>query len=418
MNTSNYESEFEKLLRRDHFSPKINPQRKNAFEEFLKKNLSKKVWDNLRFTNLSALKKNVFRISENFDAPHKNFKYPESVTEDNYKIVFNNGHYQKQLTNLPEGIKVLTNLEYYDDHKNKVGQPSSSPFDLLNTAFMDSGMSLVVKKNINIKSPILLVFINAGKDQLMISSRIHIDIGKSSSISLIEHHIGFGTGNFSNSTTIFSLKENSYCKHIRLQKDSDQAINAGNIHIEQEKYSKYYLSHFGFGSNLGSIGLNSDLNGQGAECHLNGLGLANSHQHLDTHILINHNSSNCISSQNFKTVLKDYSSGVFNGKVVVSKDAQKTDSNQSNKNILLSKNARMNSNPQLVINADDVKCSHGSSTGEIDQDALFYLRSRGINDKTAKSILIHGFISEIFESVNNPEIINFIKSDFDRWIES
>ena len=103
---------------------------------------------------------------------------------------------------------------------------------------------------------------------------------------------------------------------------------------------------------------------------------------------------------------------------MVSKDAQKTDSNQSNKNILLSKNARMNSNPQLVINADDVKCSHGSSTGEIDQDALFYLRSRGINDKTAKSILIHGFISEIFESVNNPEIINFIKSDFDRWIES
>ena len=116
--------------------------------------------------------------------------------------------------------------------------------------------------------------------------------------------------------------------------------------------------------------------------------------------------------------MKDYSSGVFNGKVMVEKDAQKTDSNQSNKNILLSKNARMNSNPQLVINADDVKCSHGSSTGEIDQDALFYLRSRGIDDKTAKSILIHGFVSEIFDSAGNLEIVNFIKSDFDKWIKN
>jgi Fe-S cluster assembly protein SufD len=103
---------------------------------------------------------------------------------------------------------------------------------------------------------------------------------------------------------------------------------------------------------------------------------------------------------------------------MVEKDAQKTDSNQSNKNILLSKNARMNSNPQLVINADDVKCSHGSSTGEIDQDALFYLRSRGIDYKTAKSILIHGFVSEIFDSADNLEIINYIKSDFDKWIEN
>jgi len=418
MNTSNYQSEFEKLLTRDYFSSKIIPLRKNAFEEFLNKNLSKKTWDDLRFTNLSALKKNVFRISEVSDAPNKNFKYPETVTAHDYKIVFYNGHCQKQLTTLPKGIEIVTNLEYYDSHKNEVAQPAASPFDLLNTAFMDSGMSLVVEKNIEINSPIFLVFINAGKDQLMISPRIHIDIGNSSSISLIEHHIGFGSGNFSNSTTIFSLKENSHCKHIRLQKDSDQAINSANIHLEQEKYSKYHLSHFGFGSSLGSIGVSSNLNGQGAECHLSGLCLTKNHQHLDTHILINHESPNCISSQNFKTVLKDSSSGVFNGKVIVKKDAQKTDSNQSNKNILLSKNARMNSNPQLVINADDVNCSHGSSTGEIDQDALFYLRSRGIDDKTAKSILIHGFISEIFDSVDNLEIINYIKSDFDKWIEN
>ena len=418
MRDSNYQSEFEKILARDYFSSKFNPLRKNAFKQFLNNGLSNKYWDNLRFTNLSVLKKNIFRISEASDSPPENFKYPEPIIKEKYKIVFYNGHYQKNLTTLPDSIKILTNLEYYSEPSKKVLQPSNSPFDLLNTAFMDSGMCLIIEKNIEINNPILLIFINSGEDQLMISPRIHIDLGKSSSIHLFEHHLGFQTGNFSNATTFLSLKENSFLKHIRLQMDSSQAINSGNIHIEQDQNSKYYLSHFGQGSNLGSISLNSNLNGKGAECHLNSLSLTNGHQHLDANVLINHISSHCTSSQNFKTVLKDSSSGVFNGKVVVNKNAQKTDSTQSNKNILLSKKAKMNSNPQLVINADDVKCSHGSSTGEIDPDALFYLRSRGINEITAKSILIHGFISEILDTVNNHDIKSFIKSNFDKWIEN
>ena len=297
-------------------------------------------------------------------------------------------------------------------------QPSNSPFDLLNTAFMDSGICLVIDKNIEINNPILLTFINSGQDQLMISPQIHIDLGESSSLQLLEHHLGSETGNFSNATTFLTLRENSFLKHIRLQMDTSQAINMGNVHLEQDQNSKYYLSHFGLGSDLGSISICSNLNGKGAECHLSSLGLTSGHQHLDAHTLINHKSSHCTSSQNFKTVLKDSSSGVYNGKVVVNKNAQKTDSTQSNKNILLSKNSKMNSNPQLVIDADDVKCSHGSSTGEIDPDALFYLRSRGINEKTAKSMLIHGFISEILDTVDNHGLKNFIKVNFDKWIEN
>ena len=161
--------------------------------------------------------------------------------------------------------------------------------------------------------------------------------------------------------------------------DSSCAINTGNIHAEQEDSSQYNLSHFGLGSTLGSLNICSNLNGKGAECHINSLSLTKGNQHLDSHVLINHNSSHCISSQNFKNVLKESSSGVFNGKVIVHKNAQKTNSNQSNKNILLSKTAKMNSNPQLVIDADDVKCAHGSTTGALDEEALFYLRSRGLS---------------------------------------
>ncbi len=418
MRNSNYEAEFEKILAREDFPSNVKPLRENAFKQFIDNGISKKYWENLRFTNLSALKKNVFRVSEFSDSPPENFNYPKSIIKEKYKIVFYNGHYQKNMTTLPDSIKILSNLEYYSNPANKVIQPSNSPFDLLNTAFMDSGTCLIIDKNIEINNPIHLIFINSGEDQLMISPRIHIDLGKSSSIQFLEHHLGFQTGNFSNATTFISLKENSFLKHIRLQVDTGQAINTGNIHLEQDQNSKYYLSHFGLGSDLGSISLCSNLNGKGAECHLNSLGLTSGHQHLDTHTLINHKSPYCTSSQNFKTVLKDSSSGVFNGKVVVNKNAQKTDSTQSNKNILLSKKSKMNSNPQLVIEADDVKCSHGSSTGEIDPDALFYLQSRGINKKTAKSMLIHGFISEILDTVDNHDLKNFIKVNFDKWIEN
>ena len=135
-------------------------------------------------------------------------------------------------------------------------------------------------------------------------------------------------------------------------------------------------------------------------------------------ILKNHNFKNCTSTQNFKTILKDYSSGVFNGKVTVQKNAQKTDSNQSNKNLILSKNAKMNSNPQLIIHADDVRCSHGSSTGEIDPDALFYMRSRGLDEDTATLLLINGFAAEILETIRNKKIQKFVLKQFKKWMQN
>ena len=418
MNTSNYQSEFKKILDRDYFSSKFHQVRNKAFKQFLDKKFLKKNWDSLRFTNLSALKKNTYRLSDASDTAPNNFEYPKSIIQEKYKIVFYNGHYQNHLTLLPDSITIMSNLEYHSDPVNKIMEPSRSPFDILNTAFMDSGMCLKVENNKEIHEPILMMFINSGNDRLMTAPRFHIKLGRSSSLELFEHHVGYQIGNFSNTSIFISLQENSLFKHTRLQMDSGCAINTGNIHAEQEDNSKYNLSHFGLGSTLGSLNICSNLNGKGAECHINSLSLTKGNQHLDSHVLINHQSPHCISSQNFKNVLKEFSSGVFNGKVIVHKNAQKTDSNQSNKNILLSETAKMNSNPQLVIDADDVKCSHGSSTGELDPDALFYLQSRGINKDTAKSMLIYGFIAEIIDSVDNHYIKNFILSEFDKWIEN
>ena len=416
MNISSYQNEFKKILNREYFSSKINPIRKIAFDQLLKYGLPSNRWDDLRFTNFSAFKNNDFKISEIEDAPIKDFDYSSIETDNSYKIVFHNGHYQKHISNLPDEIEVLSNLEYCERKDWEIQQPNKLPFDLLNTAFMDSGMSLVLKKNKKIDLSLFVIFFTSGEKSLMISPRLHIDLGTNSSLSLFEHHFGVNNSHFSNISTFISLEDGSNFNHTRIQMDSNESINIGNIHTSQGRDSKYKFSNFSIGSDLGSININTSLNGKGSECHLSGLSLSKDKQHMDTHILTRHNATDCISTQNFKTILKDNSSGVFNGKVVVQKDAQKTNSEQSNKNLLLSENAKINSNPQLVIHADNVKCAHGSSTGEIDPDALFYMQSRGLDQNTAKSLLINGFASEIFEQINDETIQKYIFQQFNKWI--
>ena len=191
---------------------------------------------------------------------------------------------------------------------------------------------------------------------------------------------------------------------------------ANQNNIQQKHNSKYDFLQFSYDLNLSRTKIETKLNGDGAECSLNGLSLSRENQQLGTHIITNHFTPNCWSSQNFKNILLDNSSGIFNGRTIVHKNAQKTDSQQSNKNLILSKNALMNSNPQLEIYADDVKCSHGSTTGALDEDALFYLRSRGLNPIEAKKLLIGGFAIELFEDLKHEPTKNFIVNKFEDWL--
>ena len=418
MRISNYQNEFKKIIKRGHFIPEVNPIRKVAFDQLIQNGLPSKKWSDLRFTNFKELNKNIFRISEIKDTNDRNFDSSSLGIDNSYKIIFHNGHFQNNISTVPEGVELLSNLEYCNRNRWNIHQPNKSPYDLLNTAFMDGGMFLTVKNNVEITDPIFLIFIFSGEDSLMMSPRLHIELNQSSSVSLFEYHTKSNCCHMTNLSTFCSLKENSNLNHIRLQLDSTKSININNIHIEQEQHSNYHFSHFAIGSSLGSININTHLKGEAAECHLNGLTLTNNYQHIDTHIFTNHNFKNCTSTQNFKTILKDYSSGVFNGKVTVQKNAQKTDSNQSNKNLILSKNAKMNSNPQLIIHADDVRCSHGSSTGEIDPDSLFYMRSRGLDEDTATLLLINGFAAEILETIKNKKIQKFILKQFKKWMQN
>ena len=416
MNISDFNIEFDKIINRDYFSDKVHPMREKAFSKFLKIGLPTKKWEDWRFTDLSSISNSNFRLSEKQDAPNGDVDISQYQIDDVETIVIYNGHYIETLSSIPSGIQLLSGLDYLEKTNWEFNSPEHSPFDLLNTAFMDSGMSIVVDKNVIVEKPIRMLFISSGLESIMVTPRIHIDLGESSSATFIEDHRGDSNSFFQNGSTFVTLKQNAQLDHIRIQSNSITTANIVNIQVEQNADSRYTFFQFADGGQLGRLNIYNELKGEGANSDINGLTLSNDTQHLDNHVITDHQVPHCSSSQNFKTVLQDHSSGVFNGRTIVRKDAQKTDSSQSNKNLLLSKSALMNSNPQLEIYADDVKCAHGSSTGTLDNNALFYLRSRGLDVMSAKALLVRGFATELLDLVKHDGTRDFITDRFDSWL--
>ena len=416
MNISDFNIEFDKMINRDYFSDKVHPMREKAFSKFLEIGLPTKKWEDWRFTDLSSISNSNFRLSEKLDAPNGDVDISQYQIDDVETIVIYNGHYIETLSSIPSGIQLLSGLEYLEKINWEFNSPEGSPFDLLNTAFMDSGMSIVVDQNVIVEKPIRMLFISSGLENLMVTPRIHIDLGESSSATFIEDHRGDSDSFFQNGSTFVTLKQNAQLDHIRIQSNSVTTANILNIQVEQNADSRYTFFQFADGSQLGRLNIYNKLKGEGANSDINGLTLSNDTQHLDNHIITDHQVPHCSSAQNFKTVLQGHSSGVFNGRTIVRKDAQKTDSSQSNKNLLLSKSALMNSNPQLEIYADDVKCAHGSSTGTLDKNALFYLRSRGLDVLSAKALLVRGFATELLDLVKHDGTRDFITDRFGSWL--
>ena len=411
-------TEFNKILSKKYFSEELELVRKKAFDSFIDIGLPNRNLEGWRHTNLSSIKKNDFRVTEINDGPKEKIDPSQYGFGSFHTIVMYNGHFQQNLSSLPKGIELLSNLEYLKQKDWAISQPDKSPFDLLNTAFMDNGICIVVGQGIEITAPLRILFISSSDQKLMTSPRVYIDLKRSSSITLLEQHVGERSGHLLNESMIINIDDNAGLDHVRIQNNSKTTINMGNLHVKQQRDSNYTFVQFAKGGELGRMNIFADLAGEGASSSINGLSLSNNSQHLDVNIVTNHHAPNCNSGQNFKSILKDHSSGVFNGRTVVHNGAEKTDSNQSNKNLLLSKNALMNSNPQLEIYTDDVKCSHGSTTGALQKDALFYIRSRGIDTESATSLLVHGFASEIIETVENDKIRDQIIKYFNKWLEN
>ena len=412
MSVSNYKVEFEKILNRDYFSKSLHPYRKEAFAQLKKIGFPTRKWENWRFTNVSAISDGEFMISEVADAPKNTLNIDSYKMEGVNSIIIYNGHYQKELSSVPDGVTLLSGLEYLENKNGNFDTANNSPFDLLNTAFADSGMCFVVEKEIQVETPIRILFISNGDRSIMVNPRVNIDLGESSNLTFIEHHVGDAVAFFQNESVFISLENNAQLNHIRIQSNSEFTQNIANLNVNQQTNSQYDFFQLVDGSKLGRSNICVQLNGENAQCNINSLALSKNNQHIDNNIIVNHNSPQTHSTQFVKSILFDTSSGVFNGRTVVHQNAQKITAHQTNKNLLLSKKAKMNSNPQLEIYADDVKCSHGSTTGQIDEDALFYLQSRGINKQDAMELLVTGFANDVLDKIPHPKIKQFIQADF------
>ncbi len=412
MSISNYKVEFEKMLNRNYFSKSLHPYRKEAFTQLEKTGFPTQKWENWRFTNVSNISDGEFMISEISDAPQTTPDIDSYQMEGVDTVVIYNGHYQKDISSIPNGVNLLSGSEYMERKNGNFDRANNSPFDLLNTAFTDSGMCIVLEKNTLVKSPIRILFISNGDRSIMVNPRVNVDIGESSSLTFIEQHVGDATSFFQNESVFITLGNNAQLDHIRIQSNSEFTQNISNLNVNQAADSQYEFFQLVDGSKLGRSDICVQLDGENAQCNINSLTLSKNNQHIDNNIIVNHNSAQTHSSQFVKSILFDTSTGVFNGRTIVHENAQKITAQQTNKNILLSKKAKMNANPQLEIYADDVKCSHGSTTGQIDEDALFYLQSRGINKQDAMELMVVGFANEVLDKIPHPEIKKAVYTEF------
>ena len=345
----------------------------------------------------------------------------EHSIENSHRIVFINGVIDPELSAIEDISKQITirNISNsFSDLKYDYDEIDTNPFILLNKAFAYCGYLIDIDSNYIEDKPLhLLNIISNEKDLIQHHQQNLIKIGKDSQVSFIEETVNTNKKElFKNTISNIQVDENSLMSHILLQRNLSNSKEINHIFVEQKDNSTYKTQLISIGGDFIRNNMSVQINGENCNTDISGLSLLTGKDHIENYTVINHNEPNSNSQQLFKYILDEFSEGVFNGLVTVQPDAQNTDSQQTNKNILLSKKALMNSNPQLEIYADEVKCSHGSATGELDEDAIFYLRTRGIDLMTAKSLLIEGFAKEVTDKIKIDSVKEKLNIELIKWL--
>ncbi len=275
----------------------------------------------------------------------------------------------------------------------------------LNSLFFDDALGVEVAEGAIINETVNVVIINSGEEKTVRYPRILIKVASNASLVLSEIHLGVTPSNaLSIPVTEVEVAASGKCEHVKLILEGEGTTHLGHFAVRLNQ-SSFYRSHcLTFGGKVVRSEISPTLNGENIECHLQGLTVIGGNQHVDNHTVLDHAKPNCHSDEMYKGVYSDKSSGVFSGTIIVRKDAQKTDAIQSNRAILLSDTAKIESRPCLKIWADDVKCTHGATVGQLDEDSLFYLRARGIPAEAAKKILLQAFIGEVADKLPTPEL--------------
>ena len=395
----------------------LHEVRTSAIKNFENKGFPTKKEEAWKYTSLNTILKNDFSVfpkNENaleFAEVKKYFIHEI----DTYKVVFIDGVFSSFLSSTThDGIDVclmssaLNKPKYkmiIDNYFNKIANKDES-LTSLNTAFANEGAYVNIPKSKVVDKPIEIMYFSTGNEAaLLVQPRNLIIVGENSHVQIIERHQSLNENPvLTNSVTEIFAQKRAIVDYYKIQNDNLEANLIDNTYVSQKLESTVSVNTFSFGGNLTRNNLNFYHFGERIVSNLNGITIIGDKQHVDHYTLVQHSQPNCESHQDYKGIFSDRSIGVFNGKIFVEKEAQKTNAFQKSKNILLSDKATINAKPQLEIFADDVKCSHGCTIGQLDETAMFYMQQRGIPKKEAKALLMYAFSNAVIESIKIPEL--------------
>jgi Fe-S cluster assembly protein SufD len=363
-----------------------------------------------KYTSVAALEKRIFRLAPESLNGVRACEVVSLALGDSHLLMFVNGRYAPDLSHpgrLPSGAEVGSLAQAVAERPDRFeallirdADALVSGFAALNAAFWADGAAIDLAAGCVVEEPIHLVFITTDAD-LALHPRNIIRAGAGSRAEIIEHYVGLNdAAYFTNGVTQVQADPNAEIIHTKLQQESLRSYHIADIRAEQERDSRFISQSFALGGLLSRNNITTRVDGERCEATLIGLYLANGRQHMDHHTLIDHARPHGTSREFYKGVLAGAARAVFNGKVIVRSDAQRTDAQQSNRNLLLSDQAEVDTKPQLEIYADDVKCSHGATVGQLDAEQIYYLRSRGMDDASARALLTFAFAEDVATRVS------------------
>jgi len=328
------------------------------------------------------------------------------------RLVFIDGIFSESLSQIgesPAGVRVMslaealkTEREFVEPHLGNYADYTAQPFVALNTAFLEDGAFVYIPDGVVHPRPIRIVFVATESDTPRVAyPRNLILTGKESRTEIVESYEDLGNGTcLTNAVTELSVGKNARVVYYRMQQENNRAFHLASVNVRQEAGSDFSSQVISTGSAINRNDITCVLDGEGISSTVNGLFLTSGRRHIDNHTILDHRAPGCRSHETFKGILDGESSGAFTGKIIVRPDAQKTDAVQSSKNLLLSDSATVYPDPQLEIYADDVKCTHGATVGQLDPEAVFYIKSRGIDEASARGLLTYAFANEIIEKID------------------
>jgi Fe-S cluster assembly protein SufD len=385
--------------------------RREAFSRFEHLGLPSPRQEDWKYTNVAGLKKHRFALGPGDEGVStevlQGFTFSGLECQ---RLVFVNGRFRRELSLAADapGLEVSSLADVLRsepgllaEHLGAIADSRSRPFVALNTAFLADGVFVRLRRGRKAELPVHLLFIAAGGAAPTASHpRSLVIVEEGAELVLLEDYVSLGAAtHFTNAVTEIAVGQNAHLDHYRVLREDEGGFHISAVALRQARSSRFASHAFSLGGGLVRNDIDAALDGEGVDCVLNGLTVASKSQHIDNHTRIDHLRPHGSSRELYKAVLDGRAEGVFNGKIFVAPEAQKTDAKQTNQALLLSTSASMESKPELEIYADDVKCTHGATVGQLDAEALFYLRTRGLDAERARSLLTYAFASDIVDQV-------------------